>query len=192
MPDPGRIDSSTVLWGQALIYTLYALAVLVVMGTFAYKVTRVGTSTKVPTWFFLAWAGLLVITGVSLHLVTANTIPWVEVDLNRTDVQPDKTFSITVADHEFTLPSEKLAIDCGDLVMFDVASEDLVYGFGLFRQDHTMVFQMQVSPGSRNDVAWKFDKEGVYDIRSTEYSGPEGYQMIVEDAVVVTGCEAGS
>lgn len=183
------VDSSVVLWGQALIYTLYAFAVLIVIGVFAYKVTRTGSSTRVPTWFFLTWAGILVITGVSLHLTTANTIPWVEVDLNRGAYTPDKTFEITVARHAFTLPSDRLEIHCNDLVLFSVTTEDLTYGFGLFREDHTMVLQMQVVPGHPNEVMWTFDKNGVYDIRSTEYSGPEGYQMIVPDAVVVTGCE---
>jgi cytochrome c oxidase subunit 2 len=48
---------------------------------------------------------------------------------------------------------------------------------------------MQVVPGHDNDVIWLFEKNGVYDIRSTEYSGPEGFQMIVPEAVEVTGCE---
>jgi cytochrome c oxidase subunit II len=183
-----KIDSSVVLWGQAVVYTLYACAVLVVMGAFAYKVTRDGTSKSVPTWFFATWVVILVIAGVSLHLTTARTIPWVPVDLDREAYPADKTFEITVADHQFTLPGDRLEIDCSDMVKFSVTSEDLTYGFGLFRQDHSMVFQMQVVPGHPNEVVWHFEKDGVYDIRSTEYSGPEGYQMILPKAVVVTGC----
>jgi cytochrome c oxidase subunit 2 len=48
-----------------------------------------------------------------------------------------------------------------------------------------MMFQMQVIPGHLNDILWQFDKPGVYSIRSTEYSGPEGVHMIEKDAVVV-------
>ncbi len=186
------IDSSVVLWGQALIYTCYAGAVLIVMGVFAWKITRGDGKSRVPTWFFLGWAALLAVTGVSLHITTSNTIPWVPVDLDRSAHTADKTFAITVADHEFTLPSEKLEVACGDRVEFDVTSNDLTYGFGLFRQDHSMVFQMQVVPGHRNDVLWTFEQDGVYDIRSTEYSGPEGYHMVVPESVVVSGCEAGA
>jgi cytochrome c oxidase subunit 2 len=185
------VDSTMVLWGQALMYTAYACAVLIVMGLFAWRVTHEGKA-RVPTWFFLGWAGILVVVGVSLHLVSANTIPWVPMDLDRESYTADKTFEITVVDHEFRLPADQLEIDCGDRVMFSVTSEDLTYGFGLFRQDHSMVFQMQVVPGHENDVLWEFNKDGVYDIRSTEYSGPEGYQMIVPESVVVTGCTAGS
>lgn len=184
------IDSSVVLWGQALIYTLYALAVLVVIGAFTCKVTRTGSSNRVPTWFFALWAAILVATGVSIHLTTANTIPWVQTDLDRAAYTPDKTFEITVSGHEFNLPSTKLAIDCGDTVLFDVTTNDLTYGFGLFRPNHTMVFQMQVVPGHPNQLLWHFEKNGVYTIRSTEYSGPKGFDMTVPDSVVVTGCSA--
>jgi hypothetical protein len=34
------VDSETVLWGQTLVYTLYALAIMAIAGWFAYKVTR--------------------------------------------------------------------------------------------------------------------------------------------------------
>ena len=174
-----------VLWGQAIIYTLYALAVLIVMGVFAYKITRPGKSTSVPQAFFLGWAALLVVIGVSLHIVTYNTIPWSGLDLNPGNVQVDKTFEITVADHEFTLPSEKIAIDCHDVVRFNVTSGDLTYGFGLFRQDNSMLFQMQVVPGHNNDILWQFDIPGIYSIRSTEYSGPKGVFMTEKDVVEV-------
>ena len=109
------------------------------------------------------------------------------MDLNRGEYTPDKTFDITVADHKFILPEDKMIIDVGDIVLFDVTSHDLTYGFGLFRQDNTMLFQMQVVPGHRNDILWKFLKPGVYDIRSTEYSGPKGVAMIEEKVVEVIG-----
>ena len=67
-----------------------------------------------------------------------------------------------------------------------MTSADLTYGFGLFRADHSMLFQMQVVPGHTNDILWQFDKPGVYTIRSTEYSGPAGLDMTVKDAVVVS------
>jgi cytochrome c oxidase subunit 2 len=121
--------------------------------------------------------------------ITAQTIPWVEMDLNRADYQPDKVFDITVEDHQFHLPAEKLTINCRDTVLFKVTSNDLTYGFGLFRQDNSMVLQMQVVPGHKNDILWQFNKSEVYSIRSTEYSGPKGFNMIEKDAVEVVGCQ---
>ena len=159
------------------------------MAWFALKVTRPTSGQGVTSKVFYSWVGFLAVLGVSLHLITYNTIPWSPVDLNRDAYQADQEFAITVADHEFALPSDRLDIDCGNLVLFNVASEDLTYGFGLFRPDNSMVFQMQVVPGHSNEILWQFDKNGTYTIRSTEYSGPAGDQMIVPDAVQVSGCE---
>jgi len=34
------VDTSLVLWGQTLAYTLYALAIMSVIGWFGYRVTK--------------------------------------------------------------------------------------------------------------------------------------------------------
>lgn len=182
------VDSQMVLTGQTIAYTLYCIVMILLVGWFAWRVTRKGDEKGVKPAIFYSFVGLLTVLGVSLHIITYNTIPWAKVDLNRSDYKPDKTFNITVRNHQFILPSEKMIINVNDRVLFDVKSEDLTYGFGLFRQDNSMLFQMQVVPGHRNDVIWQFDRPGVYSIRSTEYSGPKGAFMIVKDAVeVVSG-----
>jgi cytochrome c oxidase subunit II len=183
------VDSKLVLYGQTIAYTLYCIAILLLMGWFSLKITKPAKSNVVKPALFYSFVGFLVVLGVSLHIVTYNTIPWSPVDLNRSDYTPDKKFEITVANHEFQLPVGKMIINCNELVLFDVTSNDLTYGFGLFRSDNSMVFQMQVVPGHRNDILWKFDKPGVYSIRSTEYSGPKGVPMIVKDAVKVMACD---
>lgn len=179
------VDSSVVLNGQTIAYTCYAIAIILVMVWFGIQITRTGKGNKVSHVLFYSFAGLLIVLGVSLHIVTYNTIPWAPMDINRDEIKADVVFTISVENHEFILPSEKLLIKTGEKALFEVTSADLTYGFGLFRQDNSMVFQMQVVPGHRNDILWQFDKPGVYTIRSTEYSGPKGAQMVVKDAVIV-------
>ncbi len=184
------VDSNTVLWGQTIVYTLYVLAILLVMGVFAYNITRDGKPPTVKDKLFWTFAAFLVVLGMSIHVFTYNTIPWVPTDVHAGDIEADREFQITMADHEFNLPAERLMIECNEMVRFNVTSSDLTYGFGLFRQDNSMVMQMQVVPQREdNSILWEFGENGVYHIRSTEYSGPLGYQMIVEDAVEVTGCD---
>jgi cytochrome c oxidase subunit 2 len=179
------VDSKMVLAGQTIAYTAYCIVIILLVAWFAMKVTGKGNGKGVKPALFYTFVGFLTVLGVSLHIITYNTIPWAKVDLNRPDYKPDKTFNITVKDHRFILPSDKMVINVNDLVLFDVKSEDLTYGFGLFREDNSMLFQMQVVPGHRNDVIWRFDRPGVYTIRSTEYSGPKGVFMIVKNAVEV-------
>ncbi len=179
------VDSTTVLYGQTILYTIYAIVILLVMGWFGYRVTTKGKGSVVKPAIFYSFVVFLTVIGVALHIVTYNTIPWVASDLNRYDLHTDKVFNITVEDHEFKLPEEKLIIQTDDKVMFSVISNDLTYGFGLFREDNSMLFQMQVVPGHPNDIYWHFVNPGVYTIRSTEYSGPKGAQMIIKDVVIV-------
>jgi len=183
------VESDTVLWGQTIMYTAYCLAIISVMGWFALRITRPQSQRRVTPAVFYGWVGFLVVLGVSLHIVTYNTIPWVKDDLHS---NPNfvASYDITVANHQFTLPSAQLDVPCGKLVRFSVTSEDLTYGFGIFRHDNSMITQMQVVPGHANNLLWTFQKDGVYTIRSTEYSGPLGAHMLVPDAVKVTGCGA--
>lgn len=186
------VDSKVVLWGQTIAYSAYCLVIILLVAWFAYKITRQGKGNGVKPVLFYSFVGFLTVLGVSLHIITYNTIPWTKVDLNRSDYTPDKSFSIVVKNHEFFLPAEKLIVNVNDQVLFDVKSEDLTYGFGVFRSDNSMLFQMQVVPGHRNDIIWKFDREGVYTIRSTEYSGPKGARMIIKDAVHVIPASSGN
>jgi cytochrome c oxidase subunit 2 len=180
------VDTNTVLTGQTLLYTFYVVVILLIMAWFSYALTHDQKATVVPPALFYSFAAFLIVLGVSLHLVTYHTIPWKEMDLNRAHITADKVFNITVANHKFNLPPEKMLVKTNEKVLFKVTSEDLTYGFGLFRQDNSMVFQMQVMPGHMNDVLWQFSQPGVFSIRSTEYSGPKGMAMIEKDVVIVS------
>jgi len=143
------VDSTVVLWGQTLAYTLYAIVMILVVGWVGWRLTKPGKGGGVKPALFFTFVAFLTVLGVSLHLITLKTIPWVEPDLHRASARVDKTFEIRVANH------------------------------------HSMVFQMQVVPGHKNDVIWRFTKPGLYSIRSTEYSGPKGAQMIIPDVIEV-------
>lgn len=179
------VDSTVVLNGQAIAYTIYAFVIILLVATFGYKITREGKAGVMKTSLFTVLVVFLTVIGVSLHIASSKTIPWVAIDLNRDDIKPDKVVNISMSGHEFKLETEIIRVNVEDMVLFDVVSEDLTYGFGIFRKDHSMVCQMQVVPGSRNDLMWKFENPGTYTIRSTEYSGPKGHQMILKDILIV-------
>ena len=182
-------DSLDVLGTLKVAYTIYTLVIISLFAWFAYSVNAKHKPKGIVRIPFYGYIALLVFVGVSIHILTFNKVPWVEMDLKRAEIEADKIFHISVAEHKFQFPEERLIIDCEQKALFEVESKDLTYGFGLFRQDGTMVFQMQVVPGSRNDLLWQFHKNGVYNVRSTEYSGPKGAQMFVKDVVEVRGCD---
>jgi cytochrome c oxidase subunit 2 len=105
-----------------------------------------------------------------------------------TQSTPVMTITIQVENYHFIMPQQPITIPVGKIVEFVVVSHDVTYGFGVFRKDGTMVFQMQVVPEPyKNTLLWVFDQPGMYDVRSTEYSGPQNPLMYVPNAIQVEG-----
>ncbi len=173
-------------------YTIYALLIISIIAWFGINLVRkekVKSIVRIPFYGYIAF---LVAGGVGHHIFTYNTIPWVEQDIKRHDIKADKSFQIEVNNHQWKLPSQTMVINQGEKVKFHVKSDDLTYGFGLFRKDGTMAFQMQVVPKHDNMILWTFNECGHFDLTSTEYSGPRQYDektgkdlMFVKDAVEV-------
>jgi len=196
--------SAELLSFHKVMYTLYALMIISVIAWFGYNLTRKEKAKSIVRIPFYTYMAFLVITGVGHHIFTYNSIPWVSQDIMRHEIKPDATYEFKVKDHKWIGLPKQINIKCGETVRFIVHSEDLIYGFGLFRKDGSMVMQMQVNPGSttraiwsKNDIVWTFRENGVFDLVSTEYSGPAQYTedgkdlMKVVDFVKVTGCKEG-
>jgi len=185
-------------------YTIYALMIISVVAWFGYNLTRENAKSivRIPFYGYMAF---LVAGGVGHHIFTYNAIPWVSQDITRHDIKPDQSYEFEIEKHKWVGLPKQIVVQCGQTVKFDVHSRDLVYGFGLFRKDGTLVTQMQVNPGTdvngildSNDMLWTFNHNGVFDLTSTEYSGPEQYSedgkkdlMLVKDFVKVVGCKDG-
>ncbi len=174
-----------------VVYSIYALLIISIIAWFGINLTRkekVKSIVRIPFYGYIAF---LVAGGVGHHIFTYNTIPWVEEDIKRHDIQADKSFTISIEKHKWKLPQERMEFNQGEKVKFNVTSKDLTYGFGLFRKDGTMVLQMQVVPKHDNMILWTFHECGKFDLTSTEYAGPAQYNeegkdlMFVKDAVVV-------
>ncbi len=183
-------DSLDVLATLQVVYTIYAFVAISLIAWFGYRVTKPGEQKEgTKSTIFWIYIAVLVIVGTGLHFLTYNMIPWVPTDLNRANIEASKTFTINYKEHKMSFSELPMQVECNTYVVFDAHSADLTYGFGVFRDDNTMVTQMQVVPNSRNDLMWRFGKNGTYYVRSTEYSGPKGAKMIQKDAIVVSGCE---
>jgi cytochrome c oxidase subunit 2 len=132
-------------------------------------------------WLFVLIGAFLVFNVVTLSPL----VPWQKWLLWSRPV-PDRSVRIEFGDNEIGLPAEGIEVQVGEYVEFVATSTDVTYGLGVFRQDGTMVFQEQVPPGRESRIVWKFDEAGLYDVRSTEYSGPRHSEMYVPDAIRVT------
>jgi cytochrome c oxidase subunit 2 len=137
--------------------------------------------TRERRWLYVLIGVFLVFNLVTLSPV----VPW-QKWLLWSNPTPDRRISIEMEDYQIRLPPEGIEVKVGEYVEFTAVSKDVTYGFGVFRPDSTLVFQMQVPPGVDNRIVWKFDTPGTYDVRSTEYSGPRHSEMYIKDAIRVT------
>jgi len=55
------VDPSLVLQGQTIAYTLYVIAILLLMAWFGYQVTRGSNVSSIKPLFFYSFVGFLVI-----------------------------------------------------------------------------------------------------------------------------------
>ena len=130
------------------------------------------------------WLYVLIVVFVIVNAVTLSTlIPWQSWQLWQKPT-PSQVVNVSYDNYVITMDTP-VEIKAGEFVQFAATSADVTYGFGVFRKDNSMVFQMQVLPGRTNVITWKFDETGMYDVRSTEYSGPKHSDMVVRDAIEV-------
>lgn len=132
------------------------------------------------------WFGFLIVVALAFNVITLSPlVPW-QSWLLWSQPTPEQRFSIDMENYQIYLPPQGIEVRADEYVEFTATSRDVTYGFGVFRQDGTMIFQMQVVPGRENKIIWKFDAPGAYNVRSTEYSGPQHPQMFVKNAIRVT------
>jgi cytochrome c oxidase subunit 2 len=131
------------------------------------------------------WLFVLIGVFVAFNAITLSPlVPWQRWLLWSRPV-PRQHFAIVFDNYHIELPPGGIQVKVGEPVEFVASSEDVTYGFGAFRSDGSMVFQMQVIPGYQNSLIWEFDTPGAYDVRSTEYSGPEHPEMFIKQAILV-------
>ncbi|GAB4457206.1 MAG: hypothetical protein Fur0028_11780 [Bacteroidales bacterium] len=188
------VNSDIVATGLIWAYTIYSVSAISLFAWFAYRITKPNQKPILKPVLFYSFFALLIAIGVSLHIITMKTIPWVEVDINAKNMQPDRIVSLEVDSFSFylvtdsskvKLPAQSVVVKQGEKVLFDVYSSDLTYGFGLFRSNNSMITQMQVLPLYHNKLLWEFNEKGTFTLRSTEYSGPKGTKMIVPKFLIV-------
>lgn len=173
-----------------VFYGTYFVLVCLFFGWFIRIVQRPASSRseeKTPgmDWREMRFLSILVSVMVLAHVVTLSTwVPWQKWRLwSRPKAM--QSFHIGTRDYAFTFPEKPLTFPKKQFVEFVLTSEDVTYGFGVFRKDGTLVFQMQVLPGYQNRMVWNFTETGSYDVRSTEYSGSRHSEMVVPDAIHV-------
>lgn len=61
------------------------------------------------------------------------------MDLKRSEIKADQVFQHFHQNHQFMLSTVRMVIKCHEKVLLDVKTNDLTYGFGIFKKDNSKV-----------------------------------------------------
>lgn len=168
-----------------ILYAVYIILVVSIMALFVYDLVSGKRAKPIINISLEVWIVFLIIMAVVFHLTTYFKLPWVKWEFMGKNLIPAKEVVIDIKDYQFLLPEDPITLEADKPIKFSVTSQDVTYGFGVFREDGTLVFQIQVVPAHVNEITWIFHEIGKYTVRSTEYSGPENWKMVLKDIILV-------
>lgn len=118
--------TETVWWA----YTAFVVAVVLFMLYFAAKVRQKEGSMDREERI---WLGVLVVVFLLVNAITLSpVVPWQKWMLWERPT-PQQQVRVEFADSEIRLPSQRIQVKAGEFIEFIAISQDVTYGFGVFR-----------------------------------------------------------
>jgi cytochrome c oxidase subunit II len=110
-------------------------------------------------WF---WAMLIGAIAAFFLTVPHFPYPWVSAAPN------SRHISVVAQQYSFTV-AQTIPLDVP--IVFDVTSDDVNHGFGIYAPDGRLISQVQAMPGYVNRLPITFHQRGHYEIRCLEFCG---------------------
>ncbi len=110
------------------------------------------------------WLGLVLFVAVVAFAITLPFFPypWAKASPGA------QHFTVTAAQYAFVMPS---VIPANVPIVFDVTSQDVNHGFGIYAPDGMLFAQVQAMPGYINHLPIEFHVKGHYIVRCLEFCG---------------------
>ncbi|QHS11216.1 cytochrome C oxidase subunit II [Sinimarinibacterium sp. NLF-5-8] len=113
----------------------------------------------------LFWAVLLFGIGLSF----ATLWKWPIAGHANPSPTPDRIIKAT--GHQWYWTLDQNTVKAGELVEFQLHTEDVSHGFGVYRNSTHLIGQTQAMPGYVNKLQLRFDEPGEYQVLCMEYCG---------------------
>lgn len=94
-----------------------------------------------------------------------------------------ETQTLNVTGFQWYWEVDKTRIVTGKPVVFNVHTQDVNHGMGIYDADYHLIFQVQAMPGYLNRVQYTFEKPGVYRVLCMEFCGIGHQDMTTEFTV---------
>ncbi len=121
-------------------------------------VTKTGYAVR--RWWFV----MLVLVLVAGFLLTLPHFPYPRAGA----AQGEQHYKIIARQYSFTLPA---SVPLNRPIVFDVTSEDVNHGFGIYDPQERLIGQVQAMPEYVNHLPLTFALPGAYTVRCLEFCG---------------------
>ena len=121
-------------------------------------VTKIGYAVR--RWWFLA----LVVALVAGFALTLPRFPYPRAGAAESALH----YKIIARQYSFSVPE---SVPLNRPIMFDVTSEDVNHGFGIYDPQERLIGQVQAMPTYINHLPFTFTESGIYTVRCLEFCG---------------------
>lgn len=158
--------------------SVVVLAFLFVIGRSGQKEEPAAVQTKafaIRKWFF----GGLIVLGI---VVTGMTLRPFPIAPQHGPEQASQV--VRVVGNQWAWRMDPEPIQVGSPVAFEVTSDDVNHGFGIYDDTKRLLAQTQAMPGVTNRLVYTFTQPGKYELLCLEYCGLAHHAMVLTFDVV--------
>ncbi|MDD8017077.1 MAG: hypothetical protein PHP42_01765 [Bacteroidota bacterium] len=159
---------------QTTIFVIWIISTVIVIAAFVVvylhsKVKPSSITYEIINSRRFKFFYIVVILFLALFFVALSYTPYTR------EGKADEIIGVKARMFSFVLTKD--TVDCGKLIEFRVAAEDVTHGFGMYDSAGTLLGQVQAMPGYINRLRIQFDTPGKYNIFCLEYCGSQHHQM---------------
>ena len=117
----------------------------------------------------------LLVAGVIIFVATTQVLPYATT---RGEVTPGAV-EIDAVGKQWLWQLSQHEVDAGTTVIFNVRTEDVNHGLGIYDSELRLLAQTQAMPGYENKLKYTFSEPGQYRLLCMEYCGLAHHSMII-------------
>ena len=169
-----------VVWYSTFIFILFIAAIFLWVALSAKQEKEYTPIVK--KWYKVrsVYGIVLVVLMVVVTIYTLRELPFNKP----AHVAGADVIDVNVEAFQFGFDIEQREFKVGDTVKFNVTTDDVTHGFGLYQPNMDMIAQTQAMPEYTNSIYVTFEEPGLYKVLCLEYCGLAHHQMADEITVV--------
>ena len=167
---------------QETVWLISLTLMAIILAAFVY--VAINSSKPVPDFesvqaralslrTILFW--ILVVAGVIIYIATTQVLPYAATR----SAPASEAVEIDAVGRQWLWQLSQNEVEAGTTVIFNVTTEDVNHGLGIYDSELRLLAQTQAMPGYRNKLEFTFNEPGEYKLLCLEYCGLAHHSMSI-------------